>query len=65
MYKIVMTSWGGIRRDMFTDLTYQNALELCESYDWVACPDMYGILRLRRCNHGLERENAARHEASL
>ena len=39
MYKIVMTSWGGIRHDMFTDLTYQDAFELCESYNWVACPD--------------------------
>lgn len=39
MYKIVMTSWGGTRRDMFTDLTYENALELCESYDYVVCSD--------------------------
>ena len=39
MYKIVMVSWGGIRHDMFTDLTYQNAFELCEDYNWVACPD--------------------------
>ena len=35
MYKIVMISQGGIRRDMFTDLTYQTALELCEIYDWI------------------------------
>ena len=39
MYKIVMVSMGGTRRDMFTDLSYENALELCESYGWMACPD--------------------------
>ena len=35
MYKIVRTSLDGTRRDMFTDLTYQTALELCEIYDWI------------------------------
>ena len=39
MYKIVMTSMGGTRVDMFTDLTYDNAVAICEDYGWVACPD--------------------------
>lgn len=39
MYKIVMTSWGGTRKDMFTGLSYEEALEICEGYGWVASPD--------------------------
>ena len=39
MYKIVMTSWGGTRVDMFNGLTYDNAVEICEDYGWTACPD--------------------------
>ena len=39
MYKIVMTSWGGTRCDMFTDLSYEEAYELCESYGWQASPN--------------------------
>lgn len=39
MYKIVMTSMGSTRVDMFTGLTYDNAVEICENYGWVACPD--------------------------
>lgn len=38
LYKIVMTSWGGTRRDMFRRMSYDEALEMCEFYDWVACP---------------------------
>ena len=39
MFKIVMSSWGGTRRDMFTDLTYEEAYAICESYGWQASPD--------------------------
>ena len=33
MYKIVCTA-GRIRHDVFHELTYEEALELCEYYDW-------------------------------
>ena len=39
MFKIVMTSWGGTRCDMFTDLSYEEAYGICESYGWQASPD--------------------------
>ena len=39
MYKIIMTSWGGTRRDMFTDLSYEDALSICEGYGWTVAPD--------------------------
>lgn len=39
LYKIVMTSWGGTRRDMFHRMSYDEALEMCEFYNWVVCPD--------------------------
>ena len=38
-YKIVMTSWGGTHCDMFTDLSYEEAYEICESYGWQASPN--------------------------
>lgn len=38
-YKIVMTSWGGTRRDMYTGLTEKEATEICESYGWTVAPD--------------------------
>lgn len=34
MYKIVMTSWGGTRRDFATGLTEKDAIETCEAYCW-------------------------------
>ena len=37
--KIVMVSMGGTRRDMYGGLTEKDAVEICESMDWVACPD--------------------------
>ena len=39
MFKIIMYSWGGTRRDMYKGLTYEEALEICEEYGWVASPD--------------------------
>ena len=39
MFKIVMSSWGGTRRDMFTALSYEEAYGICESYGWRASPD--------------------------
>lgn len=38
MFKIVMTSWGGTRRDMYTGLTYKEAYEICEEYGWQVAP---------------------------
>ena len=38
-YRIVMTSWGGTRKEMFSGLTYKEALEICEGYNWTVCPD--------------------------
>lgn len=38
-YKIVMTSMGGTRQDMFTGLSFQNAQEICDDYGWEVAPD--------------------------
>lgn len=38
-FKIVMTSWGGTRRDMFTGLSEKDAVEICEGYGWEVAPD--------------------------
>lgn len=38
-YRIVMTSLGGTRRPMYTGLSEENAIEICEDFGWVACPD--------------------------
>lgn len=38
-YKIQMVSLGGTRRDMYTGLTEEEAIEICESFGWEACPD--------------------------
>lgn len=34
MYKIIMRSWGGTRRDLMTGLSLKEATEICESYGW-------------------------------
>lgn len=39
LFKVVMVSMGGTRRDMFTGLTSENALEICEGYGWEVAPD--------------------------
>lgn len=39
MFKVVMTSCGGTCRDMYTGLTYEEACEICEYYDWQVAPD--------------------------
>ena len=33
-YKVVMSSWGGTKKDLCTDITYEEALEICENYGW-------------------------------
>ena len=38
-FKIVMCSLGGTRRDMYTGLTEEEAIEICEDFGWTACPD--------------------------
>ena len=37
-FKIVMKSMS-IKRDMYTDMTYEDALEVCEGYGWEVAPD--------------------------
>lgn len=40
MYKIQMVSLGGTRKDMYTGFeTEQEAIDICEDFGWVACPD--------------------------
>ena len=39
MYKVIMSSWGGTKQDMYTGLTYDEALEICKDYDWQVAPD--------------------------
>ena len=44
-WKIVMVSWGGIKKDFMTDLTSKaEAAEICEGYDWVYEPEDGGYL---------------------
>lgn len=38
-YKVIMSSWGGTKRDMYTNLTHAEALEICEDYGWRVAPD--------------------------
>ena len=38
-YKVVMRSWGGVKRDMYVNLTRAEAMEICEDYDWQVAPD--------------------------
>ena len=38
MYKVVMST-GWTTRDMYTGLTEEEAIELCESYGWEVAPD--------------------------
>ena len=37
-YKIVRFA-RSVRYDMMTGLRYKDALEICDGYDWVVCPD--------------------------
>lgn len=39
MFKIIMKSMGGTRRDMFTGLDYKTAKSICEDYGWEVAPD--------------------------
>lgn len=39
MYKICVESMGGTRRDLVELMTYNEALEFCESNNWVFCMD--------------------------
>ena len=34
-YRIMMTSWGGTRKELYTGLTEKEAYEICESCEWV------------------------------
>ncbi len=34
MYKIVMVSWGGTKHDFASDLSYDEALQICEDNNW-------------------------------
>lgn len=38
-YKVVMRSWGGVKKDAFRNLTEKEAYELCEDYGWTISPD--------------------------
>ena len=39
MYKILLQSMGGTRKTLIELMTYEEALEYCESNDWVMCMD--------------------------
>ena len=38
MFKVVMVA-GRVKRDMYLDKTYGEALEICEAYGWEVSPD--------------------------
>lgn len=45
LWKIVMVSWGGIKRDFMTDLSSKSeAAEICEDYNWVFEPEEGGYV---------------------
>ena len=35
MYKIVLDSWGSTSKEFMSELTLNEAVEICESYNWV------------------------------
>lgn len=37
-YKVVMKSWGGTKHDMYTNLSYEEAYEICECFGWECDP---------------------------
>ena len=37
-YKVIRYA-GSVKYDMYTDLTYEEAIEVCEDYGWVVRPD--------------------------
>lgn len=37
-YKVVMRS-GSVKRDLYTQLTHEEAYEICEYYGWEFAPD--------------------------
>lgn len=39
LYRIIMVSLGGTKRTMYTGLTEEVAVEICENLGWTACPD--------------------------
>lgn len=40
MFTIIMSSWGGIRRPLIEGIeTFKEAHDICESMDWIYCPD--------------------------
>ena len=38
MYKIIMRA-GRVKKDMYTNLTEDEAVEICEDYGWEVAPD--------------------------
>jgi hypothetical protein len=34
-----MVSWGGTRRDLYTNRSYDEACDICEDYNWQFSPD--------------------------
>lgn len=38
MFKVIMTA-GTVKKDMFTNLTHKQAVEICEDYGWEVSPD--------------------------
>jgi hypothetical protein len=33
-YKVTMNSWGGVKKDLMTGLSYEDAYDFCESNGW-------------------------------
>lgn len=33
-YKVTMNSWGGVKKDLMTGLSYEDAYDFCEYNDW-------------------------------
>lgn len=38
MFKVVMTA-GTVKKDMFTNLTHEQAVGICEDYGWEVAPN--------------------------
>lgn len=41
MYKVIMVA-GRVKKDMYTGLTEEQAVEICEDYGWEVAPDGEG-----------------------
>ena len=38
-YKVIAISWGGVKKTLYDDLTYAQAVRFCDENNWEWSPD--------------------------